>query len=392
MLIDLFALDGLDQIGEIVGYSEASVTERDLDVGSWTVTVPMRDGNMSLLHDWRSAKYPGLEAVDRASGWRFGGFVTEMRLRSDSTGVTVGMGGVDFAGELQRRLHWPNPYSHEDMWQPETIPTRALTTAMHNLVAYHAGDLALEQRRIPNLAGVQGSDPAAGGDITAVAEGKPLLEVMAGWAAESDYTARLELFRTPSGGAFLYFYTPARYQANMLLTVDTGTVSHFEIKEQASTVETLIGTGAPIEGIVPEARAVQLNPRAYLTDDWRYRYSEGWRDFPSAGINELFTEMLGWRSETAAKTGYKVGGAQLKNFSSLSKGDVGIGWRVPVTLPLAGRATTLILPVRASTVTYDTDRGWERTAQLGDDVKTGQARVMQLLTDTARRVRRLEGG
>lgn len=391
MLIELFALDGLEQIGPIVGYSEVEITERDLNVGTWDIRVPITPGNESTLHNWRAATYPGFEAVDANSGWRFGGYVTEQKMTQTALGTTIGMGGVDFQAELQNRLHWPDPFDHSSMWQPQTITTRPLTTAMHNLVAFHAGKLALEGRRIPDLVGEQSQDPEAGPDITAVADGKPLLEVMASWAVDSDYTARLEMWRTPYQGTVLYFYTPFRYQANMILSTATGSIDSFEVTELASPAETLIGTGGPIDGIEPEARPAQLNPRNYLTRDWRYRYSEAYRDFPSAGVNELFTEMLGWKAETAAKVAYKVGGAQLKNFGSLSSGDIGIGWRVPVLVDTPGQDTELVLPVTSSTVSFEAETGWKRTATLGDDIRTGQARVMQMLIDTTRRVRRLEG-
>ena len=391
MLIDLFALDGLEQIGQITGYSEVEITERDLNVGSWTVKVPATDRNTSLLYNWRAATNPGLEAVDRETGWRFGGYVTEQRLTKNVQGVTFGMGGVDFAAELQQRLQWPNPYDASTIWAPVPIPERQLTTAIHNLVAYQCGPLASEARRIPDLASVQVNDPAAGGVIQAMAEAKPLLEVIAGWATNSDYTARLELLRRPGGSAVLHFHTPFRYRANMQLSLDTGSVGEFEIVQQAAPVETLIGTGAAIDGVTPETRAYQSNPRHYLTRDWQYRYSEGYRDFPAAGVNELFTEMLGWRAETAAKTTYKVSDVPLSNYSSLSN-DVGIGWRIPVSVSVAGETTSLELPLSASTATYSPDRGWQRTATLGDDLRTGLGRVMQLLTDTTRRIRRLESG
>lgn len=384
--MELWALDDLKQIAPITTYTAVRIEERDLDVGTWSVTVPRIDGTR-LADRWSAATWAGIEVYDPASGWRFGGFVdTVAEVRDAELGESVTFSGHDYQALLQDRLEWPD-YADEGAFWEATGGTNKLTSWADYIVGTNAGPSALAYRRIPHL--VMAADPAAGPNIDRATSARPLLEALRElFQGRTDWTARLRFRRLIDGTPQLYYAPLTRTVSPMILSAETGAFNRYTSTERADAATHVISMGSTyIEGA---PNRLISGPVSTVTD-WRSRYSETFISRPQiTDIGRLNTDAYAHLATLAQPRQVSLDGITIATgFGSR----IDIGWLVDVATGSSFGATLDRLPVTQATLSWDPDQGWTRTVAVGT-IPTGgpEAAVYAGLAAISRRVRYMEFG
>lgn len=388
MNVELWALDQYEQIGRITTHTAVEIIERDLAEGGWQVDLPLGDagdiGATLLAADW-----PGIEALDRETGWRFGGYLTDYTVIADEDGSqSLRLIGRDFQSDLGGWLEWPEVTTADEWWAITYGGTIPLTSDAHNTVKFNAGPLAAPGRS--QIAGLQfGSNPAGGTPKARRLKGEPLLAVMRYLFGDSaEWTARLTMRRSTAGDGFVQFDTPARQVASLVLDARRGTFGRMEHTTSAAKATWVIGMGAEVEPVVtPGERLVAIT--AAVESNWRVRHRELFLNRPSTDdVTALGDEVSAaqldpdsWRRQSA-----KVDSARVDGYGR----DIDLGWLVDVHLGPTFTPATVRLPVVASTLRFTAAAGWVRFVDLGVETLAGPARLHASIARTRAQIRQVE--
>ena len=347
MSIQIYALEGLTRQALIHDYYELEVTERDLDMGAWKITLPM-GGTGSVAYQWVNAIKAGIEVVDLDAGFSFGGYATRYKVDYSRERNTVTIEGKDFQSKLQNRLDWPNPANLSDWWRVQER-TMALTTAAHWVVNNNCGYTALTHRRIPDL--VMQPDPVLGPSKTFISQGDPVLEVIREWLVGTAYTARLKLDRketTVGHTVSVTFNLGARPYSSTVLHY--GTLDKWSMEEVASeTTWTLAQGGTWKEEVEAERVRQGLGtddpdpPVRYMTEksdanvngNWRREYIEEFVNRPSSTFADLTERTVEYAKTKNPTVNVVVEELDVNHYGK----DLEVGWMVPFT-PLANLTPT----------------------------------------------------
>lgn len=388
MNIELWALDRFDQIGRITNATKVQLIERDLAEGGWMVELPLGDAG-DVGANLISATWPGIEVVDRDTGWRFGGYLTDFTVAVDEDGTeTLRLLGRDFQSDLAGWLEWPEVTTPDEWWAITYGGTIPLTSDAHNTVKFNAGHLATSGRaRIDGL--TMGTDPAAGDPKARRLKGEPLLDVMRFLFADSgDWTARLRLVRDVAGNGSVRFDTPARTVAPIVLDARRGTAGKVEVTTSAAKATWVVGMGAEIEPVVTAGeRLVRITSTIEI--DWRYRHRERFVNRPATDDgtalgDEIFSVMIdpdSWKRQTA-----KVDSARVDGYGR----DIDLGWLVDVHLGPIFTPSTVRLRVAASSLEFTPAVGWVRTVDLGTESLDGPAAIQASIARARAQIRQVE--
>lgn len=384
--MELWALNDLNQIAPITTFTAVRVEERDLDVGTWSVTVPRSDGTR-LADRWSAAPLAGVELYDPATGWRFGGFVdTVAEVRDIELGESVTFAGHDYQALLQDRLEWPDFDEEPNFWTA-TGGTNKLTSWADYIVGTNAGSSALAYRRIPHL--VMAADPVAGPDVERATSGRPVLEALRElFQGRTDWTARLRFRRLANGTPQLYYAPIARPVSPIVLSAETGAFTRYTSTERADAATHVISMGSTyITGSPNRLISGPITP----TTDWRTRYSETFISRPQIGDqDQLNTDAYAYLATLARPRAVSIDGLTIDaGFGNR----VDIGWLIDVATGSSFGATLDRLPVTQATLTWDPDRGWSRSVAVGTAPVGGpEAAVYAGLAALSRRLRYMEFG
>ena len=383
--IQVWGLDGIEQIVPITDYTRVDVVERDLDIGAWRIDLPIGDAS-SAASRLLGATKPGIEVYDPETGWRFGGYLRKKSEKRTATKGTVTFTGRDFQARLAGRLDWPDVTDVGRWWITIYGGTLPATTDAHNSMYFNAGPGAPTYRQIESLA--LGADPAAGDPRARRIKGMPLLEAYRGLFLGSDYTCRLRLNRDISAGSAprseLLFETPERQLAEVVLDTKTGTASEIETIDEANESTFAIAMGAEI-GDGPE-RLVTVAQVADFTD-WQNEYSETFINRPSTDeADKLNAEANDSLIDASRGRAVKVSGAEVSGYGR----SIDLGWRVQVNVETLGGAEAVIVPVVGSTLSFRPDRGWRRQVDVGTHTLNGPASVQATINNLQRKIRQLE--
>lgn len=385
--MEIYALDGLDQLDIFHDHVAAQFTERKLGVGGWRLEVPVGVGSTAAAK-LAAATWAGIEVWDPDTQFRYGGYLTSIEISRRADLATIVFAGNDFQTELQNRLDWPDTDDVSDWWRHIVGGLLPLTTEARTIVDKNAGPSAQAFRQ---LAGIQfeAVDPAAGSAPARRLKGLPVLQVLAELMAGQSHFGRLRLDRPdtiPIPGARLLFETPEVVAASTALSVEQGDVETLRLTDRADRATYLIGMGAE-NGGSPGERHVAT--RSTAATGWRTRHKEAFHNRPGTDtLADLGSELDSLLA--AAVGGYraKVEGVQVRGYGPA--GDLDLGFQVPVSIGEGTAAVTELLNVNASTLTYTTDREWVRTVDLGDEELTGTAAVRNDLARLTARVREIE--
>lgn len=400
MNIDLWALDRFEQIGRITNYTGVQLVERDLAEGGWQIDLPLGDagdiGAAMLAADW-----PGIEVVDRDTGWRFGGYLTDYTVIIDDDGTqSLRLLGRDFQSDLAAWLEYPE-YSTPDEWWAITYGgTIPATSDAHNTVSLNAGNLAASVGRKTIDGLVNGPDPAAGPPKARRLKGEPLLAVMRFLFADSaDWTARLTMKRTVAGDGFVQFDTPPRGHpdsvgtptgplAPIVLDAARGTFGKVEHTTSAAKATWVIAMGAEVDPVVtPGERVTSIT--SSVEANWKVRHRELFINRPAtddftALRDEVLSTMLD--PESWVRQSAKVDSARVEGYGR----DIDLGWRVPVHLGPQFTPSTVTLPVVASSLQFTPAGGWVRLVDLGAESLKGPAAIYASIARARAQIRQVE--
>lgn len=386
MTFDLWTLDGLDQVERVTGQSAVQVQERDLGGGGWVLDIPVHHAGgpaEALL----SATWPGLEIFDSATNWRWGGYLTAATMIMADGVETARFVGKDFQAELAARLEWPDSGDPGNWWQNTEAGTVPRTTDAQTMVYFNVGPGALAYRRLQGLTGgglVFGTDLAAGSPQARRIKGLPLIEVLRSLFWGTEWTARLRLVRNAASGApSLLFETPARATATTVLDAKRGAFGSVEHTTAAFPATHFIAMGGEIDP-GPD-RLVRTGP-GIIGADWRFRHSEVFLNRPAAEDASILNDEILSAYTEQALVSVKVDQAQVEGYGR----DLDLGQLVPVRFGTSFGSTSTTLPVVASTLTFDPNKGWTRTVDLGTERLSNEGVVMSSLAAIARRARQLE--
>jgi hypothetical protein len=382
--MELWALDDLNQIAPITTYTAVRIEERDLDAGTWSVTVPRNDGTR-LADRWAAATWAGVEVYDPATGWRFGGFVdTVAEVRDAELGESVIFSGHDYQTLLQDRLEWPD-YADEGAYWLTAGGTNRLTSWADYIVGTNAGSSALAYRRIPHL--VMAADPAAGPDVERATSGRPLLEALRElFQGRTDWTIRLQFRRLTDGTPQLYYAPIARPVSPVVLSAETGAFTRYTSTERADAATHVISMGSTY---IPAAPNRLISGPVTPSTDWRTRYSETFISRPQIDdIDRLNTDAYAYLATLARPA--SIDGLTIDaGFGNR----LDIGWLIDVATGSSFGATLDRLPVAQATLAWDPERGWTRTVAAGTAPAAGpEAAVYAGLASLSRRLRYMEFG
>ncbi len=388
MNIDLWALDRFDQIGRLTNYTNVQLVERDLAEGGWQVDLPLGDagdiGAAMLAADW-----PGIEVIDRDTGWRFGGYLTDYTVVIDEDGTeSLRLLGKDFQSDLAAWLEWPNSGNPDEWWVVTYGGTIPLTRDAHNTVYFNAGPGApVGRSRIDGLA--FGFNPDEGTPKSRRLKGEPLLAVMRFLFADSvEWTARLTMQRTVAGDGFVQFDTPARQVATIILDARRGTFGKVEHTTSAAKATWVLAMGAEVTPVVtPGERLVAIS--ASVENNWKVRHRELFLNRPSTdNFTALGDEVTAaqldpesWKRQAA-----KVDSARVDGYGR----DIDLGWLVDVHLGPQFTPTTVRLPVVASSLQFTPAGGWVRLVDLGVESLKGPAAVYASIARARAAIRQVE--
>ena len=388
MNIELWALDRYEQIGRITNATSVRIIERDLAEGGWQIDLPLGDAG-DVGADLITATWPGIEVVDRDTGWRFGGYLTDYTVIIDEDGTeSLRLLGQDFQSDLAGWLEWPEVTTADEWWAQTYGGTIPLTSDAHNTVKFNAGYLAAFGR--PQIDGlVFGPNPAAGTPKARRLKGEPLLTVMRFLFGDSvEWTARLTFKRNTAGDGFVQFDTPARAVADGVLDVRRGTFGSMEHTTSAAEVTWVLAMGAEVEPVVtPGERhiAIVLSTET----NWRTRHRELALNRPATdNTDALGDEALAvlLDPEMSRRQSAKVDAARVDGFGR----DIDLGWLATVHLGPRFTPSTIRLPVVAAGLRFSPRDGWVRTVDLGTESLTGPNALYASIARMRAQIRQVE--
>lgn len=387
--MELWALDGFDQLGPIVTATKVQVVERDLAEGGWLVEMPLGDAGepgAALL----AATFPGIELHDPDTGWRFGGYQTSATVILDEEGgETLRLAGKDFQSDLAAWTEWPDPETPDGWWKTVYAAGDTLTGSAFTAVELHAGPSAAVGR--PQINGlVYGFTLDSGTPKRRRAKGEPLLDVMRFLFGDStEFTARLRMIRLDDGSGAVEFDTPARQLSPIVLDVKRGTFGRVEVTTTAADATWVLGMGAEIEPVVtPGERLIRI-ASTLAQFDWRYRYRERVINRPATDdANALGDEVSAVQLDPDSwwRRTVKVDEARVEGWGR----DIDLGWMVDVQLGPTFTPSTVRLPVVASTLTFTPAGGWVRTIDVGTESLEGPAALYASIGRTRAALRQVE--
>lgn len=396
----IYACDGLDQIGQITDWSRLKLVERDLDVGNWSITVPLDGAGADVVRTWRRDDVDAwIEVFDPTTGWRFGGPSIQKETVIGVDGGTVTMRGVDHMAHLARRLVVFDPVDPDDTFLSNTqisydvtgTPGRALSREIHSLVfeQIHEGFGGVNAyRRIPNLSGFFEDEPGLGVMPTyRVEAGTFIIEQIQQLTIGEDFTVRFRLDRRSAGGveqSTLRFSTPPRTLANMRLSVSNGGYEQVVVTETRapSTHTIVIGTK---EEFGPRPFYAGFQPGAGSGSWGRELYGEQYLD-----RDGFENETLGWEWLAELRKHYPKSTVAFKGVDVEGFGQrVDIGWLVPAEVTIAGRTDVYELPVSAAELS-GTPGDLRRKISVGEQQPSDVSRVLELMRRMESRLRRVE--
>lgn len=388
MLVELWGLERFDQVGLITTATKVQVVERDLGEGGWLVEMPLGDAG-DVGADLISGTWPGIELLDRDTGWRFGGYLTDYTMVQDDDGAEVlRLVGKDFQSDLAGWLEWPESSTPDEWWVITVGGTIAATSDAHNTMRLNCGPSAGPGR--PRIDGLTfGPDPAAGAAKARRLKGEPIIDVMRFLFADSlDYTARLRLVRNAAGDGAVRFDTPARTVAPIVLDAKRGTLGRVEHTTSAAKATWVLAMGAEVEPVVtPGERMLAIV--STTETNWRSRHRETAINRPaSADINALGDEALSILNDPdiRLRRSAKVDSARVDGFGR----DLDIGWLVDVHLGPEFTPSTVRLPVVASSLEFTPETGWVRLVDLGTESLSGPAAVFASIARARAQIRQVE--
>lgn len=389
MNVDLWALDRFEQIARIVTHTSVQIVERDLAEGGWQVDLPLGDagdvGAAMLAVDW-----PGIEVVDRDTGWRFGGYLTDHTVIIEDDGTeSLRLLGKDFQSDLSGWLEWPEPTTPDEWWAVTYGGTIPATSDAHNTMLLNTGPSAAANGR-PVIDGLTfGPNPAAGAPKARRLKGEPLLAVMRFLFADStEWTARLRMVRDVMGNGAVQFDTPARQLAQIVLDARRGTFGRVEHTTSAARATWVLAMGAEVEPVVtPGERLVAIT--STIENNWRVRHREVAINRPAtddltalgAEVSSVLFDPESWKRQTA-----RVDSARVEGFGR----DIDLGWLVDVHLGPQFTPTTVRLPVVAAGLRFTPQGGWVRTVDLGAETLTGPSAIYASIARMRAQIRQVE--
>lgn len=385
----VWALDGIEQIGPIDGYSKVEVVERDLATGAWTLEIPLdRDGS-SIARRLADATKPGIELHDPDTGWRFGGYLRKRTTRRTARKSSVVFTGRDFQSLLANRLNWPFSTTPLNAWATIYNPDLSVTTVAHNTMYFVCGPGALSYRQIPNLR--LGTDPNGGANVTQTRhKHATLIDRFRTYFEGSGYTYRLRLNRDEVGSiaprSDIVFDTFERPTASIVLDTKLGNIGQLDEIVEANEATFVIAMGAEVDD-GPE-RLVSVAPEGDYTD-WEREYTERFMNRPSTDqLDSLAAEANNELAAARRGRSVVVAGANVAGFGR----DVDLGWNIDVAVDASFAAQTVTLPVVGSKLTYSTNAGWRRTIDVASNSSAleGPAALRQSIADLERQLRDLE--
>jgi hypothetical protein len=383
--MDVWALDGLNQIGPITTFTKVQIIERDLGLGAWVLEMPLGEA-AGIAARLMAATWPGIEVYDPDTGWRFGGYLTDAIPAVDDQGVeTVRLVGSDFQADLGAWLEWPGSDTPIHWWYNSVGGTIPLTSDAHTMVYANAGvGASAEHAQIAGL--VQGPDPAGGAPKARRIRGEPLLDVLRFLFLGEAWTARLRLVRDTAGAGSVLFETPARTLAPTVLDVKRGSFGRAEVRSSAAKASHVIAMGGPIVGGLPGERMVrQIRPQE---NNWRYRHRELFINRPATDDSgALLNEAADAFSANNFATSVRVEGARVEGYGLT----IDLGQMVTVQLGPTFTPSSVRLPVAASTLEFTPEAGWKRTVDLGGETLSGLPGVYATIARLSARARKLEG-
>lgn len=380
----VYALDDLDRIGELHGFTSLVATERDLASGAWSVELPAGEG-FDVADRLAAATWPGIEIVSDDGAARFAGPMLVDEVTESAEGERRRFAGIDFQGRAARVLEQPVPDNDQRWWSIVVGGTLPRTTDLHNMMYAQCGPGAQDHRKMRNLQ--LGDDPAAGDPLDRRIKGQPLLEVWRDLLVGTQWTARLRLVRPTSTSAAVRFDTFARPVATTVLDARTGTVDQITWTRAAPDHSKVIVMGAEKDP-PPEPGARWVDSSYFEPTSWLREYGELFvnrpqADNPDTVLAELDTEIM----KVVATDSLAVFGANPVGWGT----DIDLGWRVDVRARAGGVSTTVRLPVVASTLRFTADGGWTRKVDLGEWRPSQPLSLMEQLAQIGRRLRLLEG-
>ena len=393
----IYACDGLDQIGRVDDWSELSVVERDLDVGNWSITVPLDGDSADVVRTWtRDDVDSSIEVFDPDTGWRFGGpsITKETEISLDGTSVTVR--GVDHMIHLARRVMLFLPLNSEDYWldniqQSYDLPAPAgwaLSSEVHLMVYEQIDDNPVNAfRRMTNLSGFFEDDPELGPTPTyRVEAGTTILEQVRSLVVDQDFTVRMRLDRRTNSGveeSSIRFSTPPRTEANVRLSVANGGYEKVTITETRAPWTNTIAVGSEDPGNpgVRFAIASQQLPNKWGSSLYGEQYfnRDGYDD--STLVQEQHAEYLGsFPTSTVRFEGVEVEGFGRR---------VDVGWLVPAEVTIGGRTELYELPVGSSELS-GRPGDLRRKISVGEHQPQDMERILDMLRRVDTRLRKVE--
>ncbi len=389
----IYACDGYDQLGQITDWSDLSITERDQDVGTWSIRVPLDGHGAEVVRRWLGETVESnIEVYDPDTGWRFGGPAIIRGYEITSDAVTAVLSGVDWMCILARRIYINTPDPALDGIS-ETSKVFAgsgvLTSELHEIAAsqldsqYSYPDQSY--RHVAGISGVFEDDPA-GGTVSdyRIPPGTVLLDLMRKLAGGAEYTFRLRLDRRIVNGAevsSVRWSTPERLPSNTRLSVAAGGYEQATVKQTRAPSTMTIAVGSEVD---PNYRLTLISRQ--LTTRWgNTLHGEDYLDFNGYTDTETSTEQHAAFVESFPKETIRFDGVDISGWGR----EVDIGWYVAAEIGVGGQTRLVDLPVGSSTLTGPPGE-LTRSITVGEYEPEGVDLMMQLIRGLGNRVRTVE--
>lgn len=378
--MQLWALDGLLQLGPITRWLSFEFMEIDLHGGAWEMTLPVGDAG-DVATRLAGATWPGIELFDPETGWRGGGVVRAIEHRQQDDGSdSIVFSGVDMQGTLNYWLEWPDSANASNWWNTVGGGTLPLTTDAHNMMYFNVGPGALVERQMPGFLAT--ADPVLGTAKPRTVGRLSLLEVLRGMFLGEQQTARLRLARGITSGIVVQlFQTFGRPISAIVLDADVGTAGSVKLRDSAASATWVVGVGSETS---PPARLVVV--RSVAATSWRTRRIESAVARPATSSStELSRDLDNELAAAAASTSVQVTDARVDGYGRR----IDLGWNVDVKVRTPTGVEVQRLPVAAARLRW-TDGGWVWTVDVGRRAPEGPESILSKVSAVVARIRRLE--